>query len=229
MGFYATSQLVRDAQEHGVEVRPVDVNRSNWDCTLENTPAPQGTLHPRHASMQRRYPDDARRSSRLSPDRWLLRGLGQRRSKASAARASTPSAISGCAPVCRPRRWKSSPTPMPSIRSGSSRRDALWAVKALQRAGDKDNLPLFARVGDAGARARRASAVDAAGRAGDRGLSPSAPVAEGASGVVPARRSRRARHRAPRIASHARTGPARRPSAVSCWCGSGRAPATPSS
>ena len=40
MGFYATSQLVRDAQEHGVEVRPVDVNRSNWDCTLESGPAP---------------------------------------------------------------------------------------------------------------------------------------------------------------------------------------------
>src|SRR6185436_6228542 len=29
---------------------------------------------------------------------------------------------------------------------GLNRRDALWAVKALQRAGDKDNLPLFARV-----------------------------------------------------------------------------------
>ena len=35
MGFYATSQLVRDAQDHGVEVRSVDVNCSNWDCTLE--------------------------------------------------------------------------------------------------------------------------------------------------------------------------------------------------
>ena len=32
---------------------------------------------------------------------------------------------------------------------GLSRRDALWAVKALQKAGDKDNLPLFARVIDA--------------------------------------------------------------------------------
>src|SRR3954470_5803488 len=36
MGFYATSQLVRDAQEHSVEVRSVDVNHSNWDCTLES-------------------------------------------------------------------------------------------------------------------------------------------------------------------------------------------------
>ncbi|MFY7836888.1 MAG: error-prone DNA polymerase [Novosphingobium sp.] len=35
MGFYAPAQLVRDAQEHGVDVRAVDVNASGWDCTLE--------------------------------------------------------------------------------------------------------------------------------------------------------------------------------------------------
>ena len=35
---------------------------------------------------------------------------------------------------------------MRSARSASTRRDALWAVRALQRAGDKDDLPLFARV-----------------------------------------------------------------------------------
>ncbi|WP_026869434.1 error-prone DNA polymerase [Inquilinus limosus] len=35
MGFYAPAQLVRDAREHGVEIRPVDVNHSDWDCTLE--------------------------------------------------------------------------------------------------------------------------------------------------------------------------------------------------
>ncbi|MGD0897912.1 MAG: error-prone DNA polymerase [Thermoguttaceae bacterium] len=35
MGFYAPPQLVRNAREHGVEVLPVDVNRSEWDCTLE--------------------------------------------------------------------------------------------------------------------------------------------------------------------------------------------------
>jgi error-prone DNA polymerase len=37
MGFYAPAQIVRDAREHGVEVRPVCVNRSRWDCTLEPT------------------------------------------------------------------------------------------------------------------------------------------------------------------------------------------------
>jgi error-prone DNA polymerase len=35
MGFYAPAQIVRDAAEHGVTVLPVDVNRSDWDCTLE--------------------------------------------------------------------------------------------------------------------------------------------------------------------------------------------------
>jgi len=35
MGFYAPAQIVRDAREHGVEVRPVDVNLSLWDSELE--------------------------------------------------------------------------------------------------------------------------------------------------------------------------------------------------
>jgi error-prone DNA polymerase len=42
MGFYAPAQLVRDAREHGVEVRPVDVAVSEWESTLEEatrTPA----------------------------------------------------------------------------------------------------------------------------------------------------------------------------------------------
>ena len=35
MGFYGPSQLVQDARRHGVDVRPVDVTVSEWDCTLE--------------------------------------------------------------------------------------------------------------------------------------------------------------------------------------------------
>jgi len=35
MGFYAPAQLIRDAKLHGVDVLPVDVNASQWDCTLE--------------------------------------------------------------------------------------------------------------------------------------------------------------------------------------------------
>ena len=42
MGFYAPAQLVRDARDHGIEVRPVSVNDSLWDCTIE--PRADGTL-----------------------------------------------------------------------------------------------------------------------------------------------------------------------------------------
>jgi len=40
MGFYAPAQLIRDAREHNVTVRPIDVNHSAWDCTIE----PDGAL-----------------------------------------------------------------------------------------------------------------------------------------------------------------------------------------
>jgi error-prone DNA polymerase len=40
MGFYQPAQLVRDAREHGVEVRAPDVLMSDWDCTLEAKDAP---------------------------------------------------------------------------------------------------------------------------------------------------------------------------------------------
>jgi error-prone DNA polymerase len=40
MGFYGPSQLVQDAQRHGVMVLPVDVQHSAWDCTLEGTSQP---------------------------------------------------------------------------------------------------------------------------------------------------------------------------------------------
>ena len=44
MGFYSASQLVQDVQRHGVAVRPVDINRSAWDCSLEPGEAGAATL-----------------------------------------------------------------------------------------------------------------------------------------------------------------------------------------
>ena len=35
MGFYAPAQLTYDAQAHGVPLRPIDINQSDWDCTLD--------------------------------------------------------------------------------------------------------------------------------------------------------------------------------------------------
>ncbi len=46
LGFYTPSQLVQDAQRHGVVVRPVDVCHSDWDCTLEDMPLPDALGQP---------------------------------------------------------------------------------------------------------------------------------------------------------------------------------------
>ena len=42
MGFYAPAQIVRDAREHGVEIRPPCINHSEWSCTLEPGGDPKG-------------------------------------------------------------------------------------------------------------------------------------------------------------------------------------------
>jgi error-prone DNA polymerase len=50
MGFYQPAQLVRDARQHDVEIRPADVNFSDWDCTLEpSAPASGGGMGGGHA------------------------------------------------------------------------------------------------------------------------------------------------------------------------------------
>jgi len=58
MGFYAPAQLVRDAREHGVEVRPPDINASEWDNVLEGVPLParegEGVGKARSGSMPER-------------------------------------------------------------------------------------------------------------------------------------------------------------------------------
>jgi DNA polymerase III alpha subunit len=66
MGFYAPAQIVRDVREHGVEVRAVDVNHSDWDATLE--PGPPAAL--------------------ATPD--LIRGSGQRGHSISARAGHSP-------------------------------------------------------------------------------------------------------------------------------------------
>jgi error-prone DNA polymerase len=145
MGFYATSQLVRDAQDHGIEVRPVDVNRSDWDCTLENGPLSQGALHPRHASM----------SADIQTTHAVRLGLRQI-DGFSEEWAKKIESMRGRGFDSVRELWLRTGLPPKALKTlahadafnslGLSRRDALWAVKALQRAGDKDDLPLFARV-----------------------------------------------------------------------------------
>ncbi|MEN3386683.1 MAG: error-prone polymerase, partial [Hyphomicrobiales bacterium] len=153
MGFYAPAQIVRDAREHGVEMRPVDVNLSDWDCTLEAHSSvipgqPEGLgpeLHPRHASMQHHIRTTHamrlgfRQVSGFAEDHALriesVRGRGFDSVRDLWLRTKLP-------PAALERLANAD-----AFRSlGLDRREALWAVRALRRAGDKDDLPLFARA-----------------------------------------------------------------------------------
>jgi error-prone DNA polymerase len=70
MGFYQPPQLVADARRHGIDVRPVDVRYSDWDCTLEP------------------WPDDAARQPALRLGMRLVQGLREEAAgRISSARA----------------------------------------------------------------------------------------------------------------------------------------------
>ncbi|NDY93815.1 error-prone DNA polymerase [Ideonella sp. TBM-1] len=85
LGFYAPSQLVQDAQRHGVDVRPVDVMHSHWDCTLEDLPHPPAVrlglrqvAGLRAQSGQRIAAERARAPFDSTEDLALRAGLDQR-------------------------------------------------------------------------------------------------------------------------------------------------------
>jgi error-prone DNA polymerase len=161
MGFYAPAQLVRDAQEHGVDVRPVDVNHSRWDCTLEEVFArfPQSSFPRRRESISRRgtRPLGPEMDPRLRGDdgkgecanlalRLGLRQIsGFKREWADAIAANAPYAdIEALARrACLPRRAIHLLAEADALGSlGQSRRAALWEARRLP---DGD-LPLFAAV-----------------------------------------------------------------------------------
>ncbi len=113
MGFYAPAQIVRDARAHGVEVRPVDVNRSFWDCAIER---------------------DGRGGLALRLGFRQIKGLGEEDARwIAAARGNGYAAVEDL--------WLRAGVPAPALTRlaeadafaalGLSRRDALWAAKAV--------------------------------------------------------------------------------------------------
>jgi error-prone DNA polymerase len=125
MGFYAPAQIVRDARDHGVEVRPVCVNASRWDCTLE--PSDRG-------------------------DRFAVRlGLRMVRGLANTDAAVVVAARAGQPFASIDDLWRRAGVPAASLVQIAEadafrptlklvRREALWAIKALR----DEPLPLFA-------------------------------------------------------------------------------------
>ena len=119
MGFYAPAQIVRDAKEHGVEVREIDVNMSDWDSTLES-----GALR-----LGLRQVDGLQREA---ADRLVAR-----RTYASVEELRS----CGGVPVHAIQRLAAAD----AFRSMElDRRAALWDSRALKQAPD---LPLFAHAG----------------------------------------------------------------------------------
>jgi error-prone DNA polymerase len=125
MGFYAPAQIVRDAQAHGVEIRPVCINASRWDCTLE----PAG--------------DDGPFAVRLGMR--MVKGLANTHAGTIiATRADRPF-------LSIDDLWRRASVPAATLVQlaeadafrpaiGLARREALWAIKALR----DEPLPLFA-------------------------------------------------------------------------------------
>ncbi|WP_108462995.1 error-prone DNA polymerase [Devosia naphthalenivorans] len=142
MGFYAPSQIIRDAQEHGVDVRPVDINLSDLENVME--PSNESGIHiaPRHLEMQE--------------DIWGNRGVRLGFNLVAGLRTDHANLI-----VARRRggydsvrdlwmRTGLSPKVLTVLAEadafqslGLSRRDALWAVTGLIGTHGAETLPLF--------------------------------------------------------------------------------------
>jgi error-prone DNA polymerase len=152
MGFYQPAQLVRDAREHGVQVRPPDVTASDWDCTLESLSQPS-------PSPLREGKGDVRREDALpigpAHHRAVRLGLRQVRglkkaegeliaeARAKGARTFEDFALrSGVQ-----RRTLELLAEADAFRGlGLDRRQALWAVKGLSgEIGAEKDAPLLAR------------------------------------------------------------------------------------
>ncbi|MFN3524808.1 MAG: error-prone DNA polymerase [Paracoccus sp. (in: a-proteobacteria)] len=123
MGFYAPAQIVRDAREHGVELRPICVNHSDWDNRLERRA--DGSLALRLGFRQIK-------GFRAEDAEWIksARGNGYPDPESLWLRA-------GLAPAVLERLAEADAFST----MGLTRRDALWAVRAIRAPAP---LPLFA-------------------------------------------------------------------------------------
>ena len=146
MGFYAPAQLVRDVREHGVAVAEVDVNLSDWDCTLvrssDAATIERQPIHPKHAERAGDILGDhairlgfcqVKGAREADMERLVARrGAGYDSVRDLWLRAElAPAVLETLAEA-------------DSFRSlGLDRREALWIVRGLNRAGDKDDLPLL--------------------------------------------------------------------------------------
>ena len=154
MGFYHPATLVKDAQRHGVEVRPVDVQSSGVHCRWEDRELREGERDPRTGRRRRPAPSASASGSCAgcaAGRRCRSRPSGRRR------RSPTPRTWCGAATCTR-----TSSRPWPPVGAlacfGLTRRAALWQVARLGQAGRPAARP------PAGPRALAAAGDDARSR-----------------------------------------------------------------
>jgi len=146
MGFYAPAQLVRDAQQHGVKVLPIDVNYSDWDCTLEKSCRTDFQVRPPSANNP--DPTDGLGSPSYIALRLglrMVRGLPQAAAEAIVqARTSKFQSITDL--TARSKITRAVVQQLTEADAFGSlqldRRTALW--QALDQASEVEELPLFA-------------------------------------------------------------------------------------
>ena len=151
MGFYAPAQIVRDAREHGIDIRPVDVNESDWDNRLEKeADDPSGLaavrrrLHRTHAEMAA----DIRSKYALRLGFRQINGFSEKdvRRIVEVRRRGFDSLRDLWLRSGLSRAMIERLADADAFRSlGLDRRGALWAAQNLA-GGEKDRLPLFDRA-----------------------------------------------------------------------------------
>jgi len=124
MGFYSPAQIIRDVRDHKVEVRPVDVNESYWDCTLEEAVGSASALRLGFRQIKgfseadaKRLVDHRGRGYDTLHEAWRRSGLS----------------LSALEALAQADAW---------VGLGLGRREALWEIKGLS----KTPLPLFAAM-----------------------------------------------------------------------------------
>lgn len=178
MGFYQPAQIVRDAQEHGVEVRGVDVNRSGWDCSLEAESDTVTRWWSGNANACGAMSDSDRRIAVPAPlchsataplvppalrlGTRLVKGLAQEDAERVAAAVRERGPFRDVESL-----WRASGVSVRGLRClaqadafgsmGLTRQQALWQIKPLR----DERLPLFEAGDDAAAVDRDEPASDA--------------------------------------------------------------------
>lgn len=146
MGFYAPAQLIRDAIEHGVEVRPVDINRSDYWSALE----------PGHRAGPHAWPRHQQMRGDIWADKAVRLGLSQisglKQDHAMLLMARRGAGYGSIRDL-----WVRTGLPIATLEKlaeadafgslGLNRRKALWAVRGLRGSDGAERLELFRRSG----------------------------------------------------------------------------------